>query len=285
MNRCDSNPRMPWSFFPEAPLHAFVERIWEGRVSYPEAEWKLLIPGSGSEVILPLSDGLTYRVDGSVDHIRLVHLLGINGGSCFMREDAGLQFLSIRFRTGSLRHFVPCGYGDVSGSCVDMRELWGSEIETIADRIRESGNREIRAELLNAFLLRKLEQHRKPDGWLDRANAQLYYGHADLRIEALAGRMGVSRRHLERSFGSAFGLSPKSHLCLCRMQQTIRDKVLSGRGWLEVALDHGYYDQAHFLHSFRDLMGRGLAECDWSAIEMSHFYNRSRTRSSKLFVQ
>jgi AraC-like DNA-binding protein len=52
------------------------------------------------------------------------------------------------------------------------------------------------------------------------------------------------------------GISPKRYCRIRRFQQAL---TRTGRGrpvdWSQVALDCGYYDQAHFIHEFRSFSG------------------------------
>lgn len=51
------------------------------------------------------------------------------------------------------------------------------------------------------------------------------------------------------------GVTPKRY---CRIRRFQRALALSSRGdadWIRVAMDCGYFDQAHFIHDFRSFAG------------------------------
>ncbi|MBT0667748.1 AraC family transcriptional regulator [Novosphingobium profundi] len=74
-------------------------------------------------------------------------------------------------------------------------------------------------------------------------------------VEALAERVGVTRRTLERLCQRAFGFPPK---LLLRRQRFLRSlaqfTVDPSLKWVG-ALDAGYYDQAQFVRDFHEFMG------------------------------
>jgi AraC-like DNA-binding protein len=69
-------------------------------------------------------------------------------------------------------------------------------------------------------------------------------------------RVGLSRRTFIRRFTDEVGLTPKLFWRIQRFQEALR-LVRTGRrpAWADVALDCGYYDQAHFIRDFRAFSG------------------------------
>lgn len=76
----------------------------------------------------------------------------------------------------------------------------------------------------------------------------------DLRIETLAALAGLSRAHLTRAFGSAFGVAPHAYLNGVRLRRA-QQALLRGEPLAEVALATGFADQSHFTRRFRGMFG------------------------------
>src|SRR3984893_9100332 len=76
------------------------------------------------------------------------------------------------------------------------------------------------------------------------------------KIAAVADRIGLSARRFIDVFRKEVGLTPKLFCRVRRFQKVLR-LVQRGRpvAWADVALDCGYYDQAHFIHDFRAFSG------------------------------
>lgn len=77
-----------------------------------------------------------------------------------------------------------------------------------------------------------------------------------VRVSDLARQTGISTRQLERQFAVHVGLSPKRFLRVLRFQQVIAALREPGTSdWPDLALRHGFYDQAHFINDFRSFTG------------------------------
>ncbi len=76
------------------------------------------------------------------------------------------------------------------------------------------------------------------------------------RVEAVARELGVSPRHLRRVVGAVAGRSPKSIHRVERLNRAVAegDATVKPR-WAAVAAGHGYFDQAHLIREFRELVG------------------------------
>jgi AraC-like DNA-binding protein len=69
----------------------------------------------------------------------------------------------------------------------------------------------------------------------------------------------VTRQHLARRFSQLVGVSPKTFARVVRLGRVIeRVRAMPAGGainWSALALDVGYYDQAHLVDEFRELTG------------------------------
>jgi AraC-like DNA-binding protein len=75
-----------------------------------------------------------------------------------------------------------------------------------------------------------------------------------LRIEQLARELSLGVRQLHRRFTAAAGLSPKRYAKVARIRRAI---ALAGAAapWAEIAVDAGFYDQAHLISEFHAIAG------------------------------
>ena len=95
-----------------------------------------------------------------------------------------------------------------------------------------------------------------------RAVAELEASGGALRVETLAGTLGVSRQYLAAQFRDHVGLSPKLFARICRFRSA-RAAALAvldsasphGCDWATLAQDSGYFDQSHLIRDFQDFTG------------------------------
>lgn len=77
-----------------------------------------------------------------------------------------------------------------------------------------------------------------------------------LRVETLAEKSGLSLRDLQRLFRAEVGIPPKETIRRFRLQQAAdRFDADPETGCLRMAMDLGYFDQAHFARDFRAVVG------------------------------
>lgn len=91
--------------------------------------------------------------------------------------------------------------------------------------------------------------------------------------------MGMSLRQLERKFEQLVGLSPKQLARIIRFQSVFRSAGCTpAPAWAEVALDCGYYDQAHFIREFKQLSGQSPAALFAAGSPLTEVFTRKNRR-------
>ena len=76
------------------------------------------------------------------------------------------------------------------------------------------------------------------------------------KMSDLADKVNLSQRRFIQVFKNQVGLSPKLFSRVMRFQEMI--KAIGQKNdidWLDVALSVGYFDQAHFIHDFKEFSG------------------------------
>jgi len=126
---------------------------------------------------------------------------------------------------------------------------------------------------------------------VDGAVRTLLAGDGCVSVDALAGACGLSARQLERRFLDAVGLGPKRLARILRFQRVFRavaaepalDSAAGQRpNWAVVAVDCGYYDQAHLIRDFHAFAGEAPAALFSVQAALTHHFTRRR-RDASLF--
>lgn len=252
---------------PAPELRPFIDRYWswEGEAG---AALPMMLPGTGAELFFHLGEPFLMGGPGAIpDRAPRAHLNYAHSSPLHLVADGAVAFVSVRIRSGALRHLCAQPVAELANARLDARDIWGAELAKLSTRLGEAADLAARARLLDAWLQGLLAAHRRAHALIDDAAIRLYYRHRDTQIDALAGRYAISRRHFERLFKQELGCTPKSFLRTARFHQTVRDLFLAAdREILGLALDHGYYDQSHFIHEFSAFVGEAP----------SHFLARTR---------
>jgi len=75
-----------------------------------------------------------------------------------------------------------------------------------------------------------------------------------VQIGSVAKRLGITPRHLRRAFVESIGIGPKDFARTVRLHRAV-NRATSSADWGQIATAAGYYDQAHLITDFRDLVG------------------------------
>lgn len=164
---------------------------------------------------------------------------------------------------------------ELSNTVVELDDLLGAEADLLVERLRDAPGWEARFAILDAILLKRLElaSPASPDvAWAWR---RLTETAGRLPVGELCRELGCSRRHIGRRFNEQIGLAPKSFARVLRFQRAVhmlghRDGASSldpselgagaARPWGEIALECGYFDQAHMNRDFRQFAGASPGE-------------------------
>lgn len=145
---------------------------------------------------------------------------------------------------------------ELTGQVVDLGDLLGRQGDRLIDRLTETAAWDRRFGPVDEFLARRAERGRQPAAEIDWAWQRLTAAAGLVPIGTLATEVGWSRRHLVAKFREQVGLTPKTVARLLRFERLLRRlRNPGGAGWAQLALECGYYDQAHMNRDFRDFAG------------------------------
>lgn len=141
---------------------------------------------------------------------------------------------------------------EIGSRHVELDAVWGrSAGATLRQQVLESKTPEMMLETFEASLLTHLVG--RIDPVIARARGALERGAS---VDSVARDLGYSTKRLRRSFAAAIGVTPRCYARIARLQRVLAAANSGQRpAWVEVALDCGYYDQAHLISDFRALTG------------------------------
>ena len=163
--------------------------------------------------------------------------------------------MGVHFRPGGAFPFFDVPASELADQSVPLDALWGSAASELRERLLATPTPEAKFRVLEACLL---EQLAKP---LERHPA-VSFGIQQLRqsqqqsVAQVVDKAGFSQRRFIQLFDEQVGLTPKRFCRVSRFQRVVQ--IAHGADeidWADLALDCGYYDQAHFIHDFQSFAG------------------------------
>jgi len=141
----------------------------------------------------------------------------------------------------------------LTNAAVDLADLLGPPARTLVERLADAPSWGARFDLLDGFLLRRLDAGPVPDREVARA-WRLLDGASGVTVAGLAADVGWSRKHLTHRFREQVGLPPKVMARVLRFERAV-GLLAGGAALADAASACGYYDQAHLNREFRALSG------------------------------
>jgi AraC-like DNA-binding protein len=245
---------------PGPPLDAFVESFWTFQSAAPSHAKERALPDGCAALIINLKEdetriydrddfSLRERFNGSV-------LVGPQKEFCVIDTAEQTDIVGIHFKPGGAYPFFAPPVDELHGRHLPLDLLWGSFARELRERLLEAATPNARLELMEQALLTRLRHNRTSHPAVNFALRQFQARPLIGRIVDVAERTGFSRRHFIDLFSRQVGLTPKLFCRINRFQRVLRCIGANAPvEWADVAVDSGYFDQAHFIHDFRAFSG------------------------------
>lgn len=243
---------------PSSDLAEWVEDFWFMRGAGPGAmpDGHRILPDGCMEFVFQLGDPFRERQPDGAWRLQPHFLLvGQMERRVDVEPSGSIDTIGVHFRPAGASAFLPGSMSRFTHRIEPLGDALGLDLGPLVARLRGCAAPEAAAAVLEDFLRRLRGQH-PGDAAMSRAAARLREPGSPVALETLAREAGLSERQFRRRFEAAVGLRPKRFARLVRFQQVFeRRQESDARAWSEVALDCGYYDQAHFNRDFRAFTG------------------------------
>jgi AraC-like DNA-binding protein len=232
-------------YTPSPDLAHLVERHWF-------VEWHLREPYTQGVVTHP-SVNLAFE-----PHYALVFGV-VTGRSDHTIEGHG-KVVGCKFRPGGFHPFVPVPAITLTDRVATLEETFGDPGD-LHERVIAARSDRAQIAVVEAFLRERLPPP-DPNVELVGRVVRLVLDMPELtRVDQLVERTGMSPRSLQRLFREYVGVSPKWVLRRVRLHEAAERISDDPRtDWPKLALDLGYFDQAHFIKDFKAVVGRAPTE-------------------------
>ena len=223
---------------PPPDLAPFVECFWTSEVEsdvyqriLPDGCLDILFFSRGNELV-------AAQVIGAMTRFQDVRLCA--------RE----SILGVRFHPGMAGACLRCDIPSLNDRAASLESVLGRPSTTLLKDLGRCSSIEARVEKLAPRLVTcsKVSE-------VQHAIAELVRRRGHLSVSGFAGAAGLGDRQLRRACYRHSGLGPKQLSRILRFRHAsnlVRRGVTDFAG---LALDCGYYDQAHLIRDFRDLAG------------------------------
>ena len=166
------------------------------------------------------------------------------------------RVFGVKFRPGGFRPWLGRAVATITDRRIAPVDVFGSAIARLDAAIAAASDELAMIEHATSFLLARTPS---PDANVARVAAiaaSIMADRAITRVEHLVAATGLDLRALQRLFREYVGASPKWVINRYRLHEALEQIAAGGAiDWAALALDLGYFDQAHFIRDFRALVG------------------------------
>lgn len=242
------------------------------------------LPSCSVPLILVIEDAFVLHdsVDGANRTLDTAFVAGLHKRPVRVDSAGKAAAIQVDLTPLGARRLLQIDMDQLTGRVVDLEDIMARKTVQLTSDLRQTDQWAIRFQIVRQFL----EQHLLIQGHDDprlHLACQLVHGSCGtLRVETLATRLDMSRKHLNHLFRTHIGLSPREFIRIERFTRVMRDLTAqqgrSDSSLADLALSCGYADQSHFNRDFkvfsgatpRELCGRMLPEGQ-GILDATHF--------------
>lgn len=214
------------------------------------------MPSCNTRIILFLGNSSLQKVAGRLVQVDAYALAGFYSRSHLFLPTQSLRQVMIHFTPWGVQPFLDFPLSDITDARAELQYIFREGLDELAEALHREGPQGRWKETLDGFFIKQL----KPSITIDRRARQLIRhisdNHGAARLNALSKECCLGERTIQRLIHNSTGINFKFFAMLARMEYARR--LLDGRqgvGLASIALQAGYFDQAHFIHEFQSVYG------------------------------
>jgi AraC-like DNA-binding protein len=240
---------------PSLCLRPYVRSYWYFRRELPLLSYheEYMHPRGGFGIVFNFGDQI--HLDSQTLN-ESVFLDGTNTVSRKLGFQGHIELMGVQFHEGGAFPFLGIPLHELQNEINLLSALGKPDLVHLHERLYEAKTLSVRINLLETWLERRLSLGKEQHALIPVSLSVLREGAGNLRMAELATKWSVSQRQLERLYQREVGMSPKQYAQLLRIETArLSLKRMSEATTARLAVELGFYDQAHFIRAFRAVVG------------------------------
>jgi len=194
-----------------------------------------------------------------------VHLIFENGTSVvagvqthkFVRVLEGQSgVFGVKFRPGGFRPFLGAPVSKLADRLVPAHRILGRDVDALQSIVLSSAKENAKVEAADNFFRARLPEPDPAIALVGQIVERILKDPEIKKVDDLTRIAGMGKRALQRLFNEYVGVSPKWVIRRYRLHEVIETFNSRTRPeWVQLALDLGYFDQAHLINDFKTIVG------------------------------
>lgn len=235
-------------FIPSEELQFFIEHFWI-------VEWDLKRESYKQEILSYPSVQLVFENNNT-------WIWGVVTGKFKRTLNGKGKVLGVKFRPGAFYPFFRSSVSTITDGVLAFEKIFDEDVSQLEKDILSPDINTKSVERAECFLKNYLPEKDKKIEQINNIIDTIMANRCLIKVEQLVEQVEMSKRSLQRLFKWYVGISPKWVIKRFRLHE-VAAKVAEEKestNWNKLALDLGYYDQAHFIKDFKSVVGETPVE-------------------------
>lgn len=230
-------------FFANTKLDFFIEHFWT-------VSWDL----TGKEPFL--AETLPYPSIHIVFEKGNSKIFGVTKGRFSTLLEGKGSVFGIKFRPGGFYPFFQKNISTLTNKTIPISELTKSDILPLENEIFQKEDEESRIKIIETWLENILPESDPKIPLINSMIDKIKEDRSIQSVDQISKLFSINLRSLQRLFREYVGVSPKWVIQRFRIQE-VAERIEKEKSihYTEMALELGYYDQAHFIKDFKNTIG------------------------------
>ena len=245
---------------PRFPLDQFIEIFiyYEG-VQHAHKVDRFL-PNGDTEILIDFHDAPQYIYDNDtlkeIQACNHVWASGLRTEPITIPSGTDAAMMVIAFKKGKAAPFFPFPMNEIADAVVDADVVWGPDFGRLREKLIGTADVDLRFNMAEDFLIKKFHRQLEIDPCVAFAVGEMTNNPDQISIARMNAQIGYSQKHFTDMFRRSVGVTPKSYLKIMRFQKAVKTIDAADLiDWAQIAIDCGFYDQAHFINDFKHFAG------------------------------
>ncbi len=239
------------------------------------------MPDGCIELIFNLADPFKrYHANNNIELQPATLIAGQMQRFAMIEPTGGIKLFGIRFHPGGAYPFLQLPLNELTDQIINFENIMNRLGRELTEKIQTARSLRARVKIIEAAFLARFDSRYETARTVRAVVGLMIQKDGVIPIERLQKMAGIGGRQLERQFQMQVGLTPKFFSRLLRFQKVFKTVTQNHNlGWSFIASECGYYDQAHFIHDFKNFSGQNPSAYFREDHQMAEYFTRKNRMS------
>lgn len=239
-------------------LKKYIKFFWNFQHTHLQINHKL-IPQRNINIRFNLSETPHFfSIKNNTHLLKNIYFSGLHEHftNAHLKLTGRIDTLGICFYSEGFYPFFKIPISEFKNQILGVEEIGCKIINSIRERLLDVNNIYLRLEILENELLNLLYHNNNLPEYFIKIFTELKNSETSDNISIFCKKHNICIRKLERMFNKYIGVSANTFLTLNRFHSSLNHLLYNDFSKLsDLAFDHGFYDQMHFIKDFKRFTG------------------------------